>query len=92
MKPPAVCDALPCRETQLRRYLNGWFCASHTPAAMAGHAEPHGQDASWIGRSRQTLPGARGGSDINKERPGGYVSRQKAARIAATRDALRGDS
>ena len=72
-----------------RQYLNGHVCPSHTPAANAGRPEPVEHDASWIAASFQTPVGAVGGSDVNKTRSGGYVSRQRAQRIAETRDAIR---
>jgi hypothetical protein len=78
-----------CGASDAIRYLNWAACPEHTPAKFAGRNEPPPQDASWILTSRQTLAGAKGGSDIDKERPGGYVSRQRAQKIAATRDALR---
>ena len=83
------CNVPACRATDTREYIPGPRCPAHTPAALAGRPEPPQTDASWIAKSRQTLPSAQGGTDINKERPGGYTSRQKAQRIAATRDALR---
>lgn len=84
-----TCTVPRCEGTG-RRYLQGERCPQHTPAAEAGRPEPPvSLSGEWVTRSRQTLPSAKGGSDLNKERPGGYMSRQRAEKIAATRDALR---
>jgi hypothetical protein len=85
----STCAAPSCDRTDTRAYLTGRRCPDHTPAKAAGRAEPVEHDASWIGRYWQTPVGALGGSDINKTRSGGYTSRQKAKRIAETRDAIR---
>jgi hypothetical protein len=85
-----TCDI--CGVDGARRYLNWAACPDHTPAKFGGRDEPPTQDASWVLASRQTLIGAKGGTDINKERPGGYMSRQRAKKIAVTRDAVRGQS
>jgi hypothetical protein len=85
----STCAAPSCDRTDTRAYLTGRKCPDHTPAKAAGRPEPIEHDASWIGRSWQTPVGALGGSDINKTRSGGYTSRQKAKRIAETRDAVR---
>lgn len=88
-----VCWSLVCDSTDTRRYLNGPACPEHTPARFAGHPEPgRTADGSWIAGSRRTSTWAKGGTDINKERPGGYVSRQRAVKIAAERDAIRNAS
>lgn len=77
--------------TDTRRYLNGYACPDHTPAKLYGRAEPgRTADGSWIAQSQLTGLWAKGGTDINKERPGGYMSRQRAVNIAAERDRLAG--
>lgn len=38
-------------------------------------------------RIMPTPPWAKGGTDINKDRPGGYMSRQRAAKISANYEA-----
>lgn len=83
------CWAVQCPRIGTRRYLNGPACPDHTPAKLAGRNEPPHGDGSWIARSHPTPTWAKGGTDINKERPGGYVSRQRAIKIAAERDATR---
>ena len=84
-----MCDAVTCTLDGGRRYLNGRFCPDHTPAKMSGRPEPPEQDTSWIARSRPTNPSTPGATDIDKLKPGGYMSRQRAQRIAASRDAQR---
>ncbi len=84
-----ACAAPSCDRTDTRLYLNGKVCPDHTPARAAGRQEPPTGDSSWMATARPTLAGALGGSDINKTRPGGYVSRQKAKKIAEQRDAFR---
>lgn len=85
------CWAKACVSTETRRYLVGPACALHTPAALAGRPEPGATaDGSWIAKSQPTSHYAKGGTDINKERPGGYMSRQRAQRIADERDRARG--
>src|SRR5438552_1585218 len=84
-----TCAVIECSRTDTRHYLNGKVCPDHTPAKAGGRPEPVEHDASWIGRSQQTLHGAMGGVDINKTRTGGYMSRQRAVKIAQQRDAVR---
>jgi hypothetical protein len=85
------CDALDCDRGDTGRYLNGTYCPAHTPAATAGHPEPGrtAGDGGWINRTWHTPTYAKGATDINKERPGGYMSRQRAVKIAAAKDAER---
>jgi hypothetical protein len=87
MVTPKPCHV--CGDSNARGYLNFWACPEHTPAKAANRPEPPEGGGAWVLESRRTLPSARGGSDLDKERPGGYVSRQRAERIAQTRDALR---
>lgn len=76
-----------CGRTDTRRYLNADACPDHTPARIAGNREPATMvdpartDAAM--RIMHTSPWAKGGTDLDKEKPGGYVSKQRAARIAA---------
>lgn len=87
------CWALTCDRTDTKRYLNGPACPDHTPATFANRPESGlTADASWVATSRQTPIWAKGGTDLDKERPGGYVSRQRAVKIAAERDAIRNAS
>jgi len=70
-----ICWVPSCERVDTRRYLTGRCCPDHTPAAFAGHPEPPTGDASWMDRAQRTVPSTKGATDINKERPGGYVSR-----------------
>lgn len=88
-----TCWVLGCLSTDTARYLIGYACPVHTPAAIDGRPEPTGGDqGAWIAGSQQTSVWAKGGTDLNKEKSGGYVSRQRAAKIAAERDAIRNAS
>lgn len=86
------CWALDCLSTDTRRYLNGPACDQHAPWAHAGRPAPWTQvdpartDAAMRISSASTW--VMGGTDIDKTRPGGYVSRQRAIKLAAERDAL----
>lgn len=87
----APCIALACESTTTRRYLNGPACDQHSPWALAGRPDPRTQvdpartDAAM--RVTSATPWAMGGTDLGKTRPGGYISRQRAQKIAAQRDA-----
>lgn len=70
------------RSASIRLYLSGPRCPEHTPAALAGHAEP-GQTAYGYTPRWGTTYAQMGAVDINKSRRGGYVSRQAALRRAA---------
>lgn len=85
------CWAKTCDSTETRRYLIGPACALHTPAALASRPEPEHQvdysrSAAAIRRA-PTPAWTKGGTDLNKERPGGYMSRQRAARQHEARQA-----
>lgn len=88
-----ICIAVACQSTITRRYLNGPACDPHSPWALAGHKDPRTQidpsrtDAAM--RITSASPWAMGGTDLDKTRNGGYVSKQRAIRIAAERDAIR---
>lgn len=83
------CWAGGCARTDTRRYLVGPACPQHTPAALAGHPEPDSQvDPDLTDhalRRARTPQWARSAVEVNKSRPGGYVSRQRAERIAEDR-------
>ena len=77
-----------CDAPSVGRWINAELCGAHSPEVpepdptrnLAALRKAAGQE----GRVAQLSPFAvKGGSDITKERPGGYVSRQRAARIAA---------
>jgi len=74
-----TCYAVGCPDWAEGRYLRGWFCAAHRPDV------PVPDPARTLAGMRSFVDGARqarkGGSDILKDRPGGYVSRQRAERI-----------
>lgn len=86
--PPDVCHRVTCdQRTDGRRYLNGRYCTEHAPKQPdvdpARTAAGLRKAAGLRSRAGQLSPYAvKGGSDIVKERPGGYVSRQRAERIA----------
>lgn len=88
-----ACCANPCPRADTKRYLNSIACPEHAPWAIAGRLDPATQidpaRTEKALRIRPTPIWAKGGTDINKERPGGYVSRQRAQKIAAERDAIR---
>lgn len=80
------CWAIACPSTDTKRYLNAFACSEHTPAKMAGHPEPPISDPTRTEKAMRKLATpkwAKGGTDLNKERPGGYVSRQRAEKIAS---------
>lgn len=89
----AVCVALGCSSTDTRRYLNGPACDQHSPWALAGHKDPRTQIDPERTNTAMRISSASvwspGGTDIDKLKPGGYVSRQRAQKIAAERDAIR---
>jgi hypothetical protein len=74
-----TCYAPGCDGRAGGRYVNGWLCAEHRPDA------PEPDPGRTLAALRTFVDGGRqarkGGSDIVKERPGGYVSRQRAERI-----------
>lgn len=85
-----TCWHVQCDSTDTAPYLGGPACPQHTPAAMYGRPEPTGGDrGNWIASSPLTGIWVKGATDINKERPGGYMSKQRAQKIAAQRDAIR---
>lgn len=80
------CYAADCDAPAARRQLNGWFCEHHgtvSPTPDPDRTLTALRAAAGIQAETSMLsPWARkGGSDILKERPGGYVSRQRAERI-----------
>lgn len=81
-----TCWSPPCGRTDTRLYLVGHACPEHTPAALAGRPEPDTQiDPARTDKAMRIMPTphwSKGGTDLNKERPGGYVSRQRAQKIA----------
>lgn len=87
----AACVTVSCGSTDTHPYLNGAHCDQHAPWAVAGHKDPRTQidpartDAAM--RIAATPMFAIGGTDLNKQRPGGYKSRQAAIKEAAQRDA-----
>jgi len=87
------CNVPACAATETHLFISGRFCPVHTPAATAGRPEPgRTGDSSWMSRIRHhTLAGTKGASDINKERPGGYKSRQSGQKDAAVWTATHAD-
>lgn len=85
------CYTPRCESTDTRRYLTGPHCDPHSPWGIAGRPDPRTQidptRREDVLRVAPTPEFAKGGTDINKERPGGYVSRQRAVKLAAERDA-----
>ena len=85
--PPDVCHRVTCdQRTDGRRYLNGRYCTEHAPKSPTPDPERTADGLRRLAgiqrRSYRLSPYAvKGGSDIVKERPGGYVSRQRAERI-----------
>jgi hypothetical protein len=85
-----TCYTEGCQRLEARRFVNAWRCPEHAPhqptpdpARTAAALRKAG------GRVDRLGPYAiKGGSDILKERPGGYVSRQRAQRIAAGTSSL----
>ena len=82
-----TCYAEGCRNHAARRHTNAWLCPDHAPnpptpdpaRTFTGLMKAAGLTA----RSSQLSPWAlKGGSKILKDRPGGYVSKQRAQRIA----------
>ena len=76
-----------CTETRrCRRYVNGWRCSRHAPDVPVPDPE---RTLAAIRGERLSLAemlnplAIEGASDVLKKRPGGYVSRQRAAKIAA---------
>lgn len=88
-----TCIALECGSTETRRYTTGPACSAHSPWGIAGRPDPTSLiDPERTDRALRvavTPLWAKGGTDIDKEKPGGYVSRQRATKIAAERDAIR---
>lgn len=86
-----TCIALACESTVTRRYITGPQCDQHAPWAVAGHPDPATQiDPTRTDRAmrvQSASPWVKGGTDIQKERPGGYVSTYRAKKLAAERDA-----
>lgn len=87
-----VCWFVACDSTQTRLYLSGPACLDHTPWAIHGHRNPADQvDPTRTEKALRTAPTplfAKGGTDIDKDKPGGYVSAQRAQRQAQERDAV----
>lgn len=87
---PCVIPA--CVSTVTRRYTTGAACAPHSPWGHAGRPDPDSFiDPTRIERAMRIRPTpiwAKGATDLNKEKPGGYKSRQRAVREAVERDAL----
>ena len=82
---PGTCYRAGCPELPARRYVNEWLCRSHEPERVEPDPE-RTRDALIAAAGRLDLLGpfaVKGGTDIVKSRPGGYVSRQRAERIAA---------
>lgn len=81
-----VCWSVRCDSTETRRYLVGPACALHTPAAIAGRPEPDTLvDPARTEKAMRVMHSpewAKGATDVNKERRGGYVSKQAAVKIA----------
>lgn len=85
------CWFIECNRTDTRIYIIGPACDQHAPWAIAGHVDPSTQiDPTRCEDVLRIMPTplyAKGGTDIDKLKPGGYVSRQRAVKIAAERDA-----
>jgi hypothetical protein len=82
---PETCYRAGCSELPARRYINEWLCPTHEPERVEPDLS-RTLDALVAAGGRQDHLGpfaVKGGSDIVKSRPGGYVSRQRAERIAA---------
>jgi hypothetical protein len=86
-----VCWRVDCQSTNTRAYITGPACDQHAPWAHAARVDPRTQiDPAHTEKAlrKQATPlWAKGATDIAKERPGGYMSKQRAERIAAERDA-----
>lgn len=86
-----TCIALACASTTTRRYLNSDACDQHSPWAIAGRPDPRTQiDPDLTDSARRissASPWTEGATDLDKRKPGGYMSRQRAKKIAAQRDA-----
>jgi hypothetical protein len=82
---PGSCYIVDCPSTKARRYVNEWLCEDHAPEVPVPDPD---RTLSAIrirtGRTSILSPFAvKGGTDLAKEKTGGYVSRERAARIAA---------
>lgn len=86
-----TCAVPGCSSTETRRYTTGPACASHSPWGHAGRPDPTTlidparTDAAL--RITSASPWVMGGTDVDKLKPGGYVSKYRAEKIAAERDA-----
>lgn len=85
------CWIVSCTRTDTRRYIIGPACDEHAPWAFAGHKNPRTQrDPARTEKALRVAPTPlfqKGGTDLDKEKPGGYMSRQRAMKIAEQRDA-----
>lgn len=88
-----TCIAAGCSSAVTHRYTTGPACDDHAPWALAGRPAPWTLiDPARTDRAMRIMPTpiwAKGGTDIAKERPGGYKSKQRAQREADERDAIR---
>lgn len=84
-----TCHVATCGQTEgLIPYLVGDACLLHTPAALAGRSEPSGGcRGDWIEGTRPTPLFTALDFGLKK-----YVSKQRAVKIAAERDAVRAAS
>lgn len=87
------CWFIECDRSDTRLYIIGPACDQHAPWAITGRKDPRTQiDQTRTEPAMRIAPTplyAKGGTDIDKLKPGGYVSRQRAVKIAAERDAAR---
>lgn len=93
MRPGDKCWRIDCTSTDTHPYISGDSCDEHAPWALLGHPNPTTHiDPARTDRAMRIMPTplwAKGGTDIAKERPGGYKSKQRAQREADERDAIR---
>lgn len=66
------CTVPECRTSPVARFLSGWRCADHTPARMAGRAEPP-RGPGWPAQAAPRPPRAYGtatSDPLGREGPG----------------------
>lgn len=86
-----LCITVVCASTDTRLYLNGPACDQHSPWARGGRPDPRTQiDPNLTDSARRissASPWTEGATDLDKKKPGGYTSKQRAIKLAAARDA-----
>lgn len=91
-RPGDECWRIDCTSTDTHPYISGPACDLHAPWAMNRRPDPTSQvnpaATERVLRAVDTPVWAKGATDIQKERPGGYKSRQRAQREAEQRDAV----